>query len=515
MTLRGGEPVPARGHRTAPILRAAGNRVAMRAWACALLGALAGCTVGPDYRRPAMDLPPAWKTEAPWRAAAPADGGRRGAWWTVFDDDRLDTLETSAIAGSPSLAIAGERLAQAQAVVTQTASAQLPQVGLGATGARTRLSGTRPRFIYSFVLPSAVQNDFVVAPSVAYETDLFGKIRREVEAANASAQQAQADLETARLVLTADVAAAYFALRELDAETDTVRRSVALQRRALTIVRAQHDAGSASAIDVANQIAALESATTEIEALQVQRDRTEHEIAALLGTAAPAFAIAPNPHPCAVPAIPAGIPSDLLERRPDIASAERAMAAANAQIGVAKAAFYPDIRVGIFGGTESRMVSQLLQAPSIIWSFGVSAAQVLYDGGYRSAGVALAQAGYRAANDEYRKIVLTAMQEVEDGLTTAEDLDRAAAEAAAASTGARRVRDLARDRYAVGVDDRLDVIGAQEALLADQRRQVRIRGQRLGNAVLLIKALGGTWRRTDRAVASGADSRPPAQTPAR
>ena len=493
MTLCGGEPVQERGDCATFFPRAAVDGSGMRVWACALLAALAGCTVGPDYRRPATDLPHAWKTEAPWRAATPAEEVPRGAWWTVFADPQLDALETAALAGSPTLAIAGERLAQAQAVVTQTASALVPQVGLGATASRTRLSGTRPRFIYSFVLPSAVQNDFVVAPSVAYEPDLFGKIRREVEAANASAQQAQANLETARLVLTADVAAAYFALRELDAETDTVRRSLALQRHALAIVRAQHDVGSASAIDVADQVAALESATTEIEALQVQRDRTEHEIAALLGKAAPAFAIAPDPHPRPVPAIPAGVPSDLLQRRPDIASAERAMAAANAQIGVAKAAFYPDIRLGLMGGTESRMVSQLLQAPSVIWSFGVSAAQVFYDGGYRSAGVALAQAGYRATHDEYRKTVLAAMQEVEDGLTTAQDLDRAAAEAAAASAAARSAHDLARDRYAVGVDDRLDVIRAHEALVADERRQVEIRGQRLANTVLLVKALGGSW----------------------
>ncbi len=496
MTLRSAEPLPTHGDHRARRSRAAGAGAPgprIGRWAGVLLIALGGCTVGPDYRRPATDLPPAWKTEAPWHAAAPADGVRRGAWWTVFADPQLDALEAAALAGSPSLAIAGERLAQAQAVVTQTASALVPQVGLGATASRTRLSGTRPRFIYSFVLPSAVLNDFVVAPSVAYETDLFGKIRREVEAANAAAQQAQADLETARLVLTADVAAAYFTLRELDAETDTVRRGVALQRQALVIVRAQHDIGSASAIDVANQVAALESATTEIEALQVQRDRTEHEIAALLGKPAPTFTIAPDPHPRRVPSIPAGVPSDLLQRRPDIASAERAMAAANAQIGVAKAAFYPDIRLGLSGGTESRMVSQLLQAPSIIWSFGVSAAQVLYDGGYRSAGVAMAQSGYRAANDAYRKTVLGAMQEVQDGLTTAEDLDRAAREAAAASAGARSARDLARDRYAVGVDDRLDVIHAQEALVADERRQVQIGGQRLGNSVYLIKALGGYW----------------------
>lgn len=472
----------------------------MRSWACIALAALAGCTVGPDYRRPATGLPPAWKTEAPWRVAAPADGVRRGAWWEVFGDPRLDALETAALAGSPSLAIAGERMAQAQAIVTQTASAQAPQVGIGTSASRTRLSGTRPRFIYSFALPSAVQNDYVVAPSLRYETDLFGKIRRAVEAANASAQQAQADLGTARLVLTADVATADFAVRELDAEIDTVRRTVALQRRALTIVRAQHDAGSASAIDVADQVAALQSAATEIEALQVQRDRTEHEIAALIGKAAPTFVLDPDPdwvrHPRPVPSIPVGIPSDLLQRRPDIAAAERAMAAANARIGVAQAAFYPDIQLGVMGGTESRMISQLLQAPSLIWSFGVSAAQVLYDGGYRSAGVAMAQAGYRAANDAYRKTVLAAMREVEDGLTTAQDLDRAAVEADAASAAERRARDLARDRYQVGVDDRLELIHAQQTLLAAERRQVRIRGQRMANTVLLIKALGGSWRST-------------------
>jgi len=466
----------------------------MRALAAALPGCLlAACAVGPDYQRPAADLPAAWTSEQPWHAGKPADGAERGNWWKVFGDARLDALETDAIAHNQTLQIAGERLTQARAQANVAAAALLPTVNANAGALRDRISADRPRSSYVLPNSSTVQNDFTAGFSVRYELDVFGGVRRAVESARAGAEQARADLANARLILTAELAADYFSLRELDAEIDVVRQNIVAEKRALEFVSSRHDMGVASGLDLAQQQSQLDTTVTQIDLLRVQRAQFEHAIATLCGVPAPAFSLPPEIVKLNMPAIPVGVPSDLLQRRPDVASAERAMAAANAQIGVAKAAYFPSLPLVGGYGVESNAVSNLFNSASNLWSLGVSATQPLFDAGRISATVDFSRAGYRAAVAQYRETVLTAMQEVEDGMTGIGNLERAAAESGAAVTSAQRVVDLANDRYTGGLATYLDVVTAQQALLTNERQQVQISGQQMLTAVFLVKALGGVW----------------------
>jgi NodT family efflux transporter outer membrane factor (OMF) lipoprotein len=466
--------------------------------------ALAGCAVGPDYQRPGAELPATWTTEKPWHAGAPADGAERGAWWQVFGDARLNSLEVDAVAHNQTLLVAGERLAQARAQANVAFAALFPTLTGNVGDQRERISADRPRASYAIPNTSTVQNDLTAGFGVHYELDLFGGVRRQLESARAGADQAEADLANARLVLTAEVAADYFSLRELDAEIDVVRQNIVAERRALDFVSSRHDMGVASGLDLAQQQSQLDTTVTQIDLLRVQRAQFEHALATLCGLPAPAFTLAPEIVSMNVPAIPVGVPSDLLQRRPDVASAERAVAAANAQIGVAKAAYFPSVPlVGVYG-VESNMASTLFNSASNLWSLGVSAAQPLFDAGRISANVDFARAGYRATVAQYRATVLTAMQEVEDGMTGIGNLDRAATEAGAAVTSAQRVVDLANDRYTGGLATYLDVVTAQQALLANERQQVQIHGQQMLVAVYLVKALGGGWQVGDGPVASAA-----------
>jgi NodT family efflux transporter outer membrane factor (OMF) lipoprotein len=459
----------------------------------AVVVALAACMVGPDYHRPDVDLPKAWAAEQPWRVGKPDDDARRGAWWRIFSDPRLDALEGDAVAHNATLAASVERLGQARAVVTATSAALFPQLNANLGAARDKTSKDRPLAAYATPNYSVVQNDLSAGLTVRYEADIFGGIRRQVEAAQASAQQAQADLENARLVLTAEVASDYFSLRELDAEIEVVRQNIGAQRKALEFVRSRHDNGVASGLDLAQQQSELDTTITQIDLLQVQRAQYEHALATLVGVPAPVFSVAPQVVELKVPQIPIGVPSDVLERRPDVASAERAMAAANAQIGVAKAAYFPSVPLVGSYGVESNRISDLFSAASNLWSFGISATQTLFDAGRLQANTEFARSGYRAAVANYRQSVLTAMQEAEDGMTGYANLARAASEAGSAVKSAQRVYDLANDRYAGGLANYLDVITAQQALLANQRQQVQIVGQQMLVSIFLVKALGGGW----------------------
>lgn len=465
---------------------------------------LLACAVGPDYQRPAAPVPPAWTTEQPWRAGAPADGGERGNWWTIFGDPRLDAIEADVVAGNQTLKVAGERLAQARAQASVTSASLFPTLTANAGALRDRNSTNRPRSNYAVPNSTTVQNDLTAGFGVRYELDLFGGVRRQVEAARADADQARADLANARLVLTAEAAADYFGLRALDAEIDVVGRNIAAEKRALEFVTARHDMGVASGLDLAQQQSQLDTTITQIDLLRVQRARFEHALATLSGKPAPGFTLAPQIVALNVPAIPVALPSDLLERRPDVAAAERAMAAANARIGVARAAYFPSIPLVGSYGVESNTAASLFNAASNLWSLGVSATQPLFDAGRIAANVDFAQAGYRATVAQYRQAVLTALQEVQDGMSGLENLERAAAESGAAVTSAQRVVDLANDRYTGGLANYLDVVTAQQALLANERQQAQIRGQQMLVAVYLVKALGGGWQAGGKPVASAA-----------
>ncbi|MEP7298360.1 MAG: efflux transporter outer membrane subunit [Burkholderiales bacterium] len=467
-----------------------GSRLA----ALAAVALLAACAAGPDYVKPSVDVPPAWKVEAPWRESAPSDAVAKGPWWQRFGDAQLDQLQAQARANNPTLVVASARLAQARAAVAGVSAARFPQLAVGERAQRLKISANRPLSNYSSPNFSTVQNDFALSFTVSYEADLAGRVQRSIEGARASAEQSAADLENTRLLLSADLAAAYFNLRALDTEIDVLARSIALQQRAFDLISSRRELGAASGLEVAQQQALLDNTRVQVDVLARQRGQFEHAIATLTGTPAPSFTLTPAVRAYEPPAIPLGLPSDVLERRPDVASAERAMAAANAQIGVARSAFYPSVLLSPSVGVDSRTIGALFDAPSLLWSLGVSATQTLFDGGRLNANVDIARAGFEATVANYRRVVLTAMQEVEDGITGGAALERAHTQALAAVTSAQRVLDLATARYEGGATTYLDVITAQQALLVTERQAVQLLGQRLLTSVFLIKALGGDWQ---------------------
>ncbi len=456
--------------------------------------ALAGCAVGPDYKRPVADLPVAWKLEPPWRAGAPADGADKGDWWKVFGDAQLDALEQRAATDSPTLAIAAARLAQARATVTATSAGLFPTVNLTSRDQRLRISANRPLANYASPNSSTVQNDFNLGFAASYEVDLAGRVSRSVEGVKAAAEQSAADLANTRLVVSAELASDWFSLVTLDASLDVLDRSIALQRKALGFVDSRHELGAGTGLEVAQQQALLDNTLTQVDVQKRQRAQFEHAIATLVGAPAPGFGLPPVRRELQPPAIPVGVPSDLLQRRPDVASAERAMAAANAQIGVATAAFYPSVILGPSIGEESRMLGTLFDAPSLVWAIGVSATQALFDAGRTRANVDFARAGYDASVAAYRRTVLVAMQEVEDGITGVAALDRATTQANVAVGSAQRVLDMSNARCEGGVATYLDVITAQQSLLTVQLQATQLAGQRQLVATALVKALGGDWR---------------------
>ncbi|HEY2606213.1 MAG TPA: efflux transporter outer membrane subunit [Paraburkholderia sp.] len=452
---------------------------------------LAACTVGPDYQRPEADVPPAWHTDSFWRLAAPSHAPVSPDWWSGFGDPTLATLETQALAQNQTLVAASAHYEQAKATLANTSAQRVPEVDFSATASRFRISQNRPLTNYATPTESTVQNSLQLGPTVYYDTDLFGRIRREVEGAKASEQQSADDLANARLVLTTDLATDYFSLRELDAEIDVLNQSVKLQQKALDYVSSEHDLGSVSGLEVLQQKSLLDSTQVQAQLLLNLRAQFEHAIAALVGVPAPQFAIEPKVLDAKAPPIPLGVPSDVLQRRPDIASAERAMAAANAQIGVAKAAFFPSLTLTPGIGWESTQFASLLSAPSLMWTLGATVGQVLFDGGRRAANVQFASEGYKATEAIYRQTVLNAFQQVQDGITGLSVLDGAAKQSHEAVGDAQRLLSLATDRYSGGLVAYLDVITAQQSLLTSERQDVQIHGQQMTLSVALVKALGG------------------------
>lgn len=461
---------------------------------CGALVLLVGaCARAPEYRKPDLTLPADWRIEAPWRVGTPADDAPKGPWWTRFGDPDLNRLELAAQAGSPTLAAAQARLTQARSVLAGASASLWPQFGIAARDNRFRIASARPLTNLNTPNQWTTQQDMAALLTVSYEIDLFGRVDSAIQGARASAQQSAADFENVRLVLSADIATAYFNLRAIDIELDVLSRSIELQRRALGLARSRYELGQTSGLDVAQQQATLDSTLTQVDVLARTRAQFQNALATLTGTPAPVFEIAPRVISLLPPAVPLGVPSDVLERRPDVASAERAMAAANAQIGVANAAFFPSVALGGNIGTQSRTTGLLFSTPAYIWSLGATLAATLFDGGRIKANSAAVQAAYDATVANYRRVVLTAMQEVEDGILGLAALERAHAQAQTAITSATRVLELANARYEGGVATSLDVITAQQSLLNTQRLAAQLQGQRLLTAVFLVKALGGDW----------------------
>ncbi len=459
----------------------------------ALLSGL-GCTVGPRYKRPAVQVPDTWKGEGPWQAAAPKDAIPKGAWWQVFHDAELDQLEQDVLAANQSLTAAQNRLLEARAQARIASAAYFPTLSADPSGVRQRYSGNRP---LEGANPAQVkpdtENDFTVPFSVSYELDLFGRVRRTMEAANASLQGSAADLENVRLVLTAELAADYFNLRELDREAGVVRESVDIQQKGLDLVNRRHAGGVASGLEVAQQAALLKATAAQLSLVQQQRAQYEHAIAVLVGKSASVFSVAEAPFNVTPPAIPTGVPSEILERRPDVATSERQMAFENAQVGIALTAFYPHITLSGSGGWESRNLAALLNAPSAFWSLGGDALQPILNGGRNRANLASARAAYDESVANYREAVLEAFQQVEDGLSGLSLLDQAAKTQQAAVTESQRALDIANDRYVGGLTTYLDVITAQSTLLSNERLATQLLGQQMVTSVYLVKALGGSW----------------------
>jgi NodT family efflux transporter outer membrane factor (OMF) lipoprotein len=454
---------------------------------------LAGCASAPEYVKPVIDMPAMWQSSAPFKTAAPGDAALKGNWWEVFRDQQLNQLAQQALQRNQSLAAAAARLEQARAQVTVSASGLFPQAGLQAGAARQKTSSNRPLSSYNTVNQSVVQNNYQLGFAVNYEADLFGRVRSGAQAAQANAEQVAADVENVRLVLLSELAADYFNLRELDAEIDVLDQGIVLQQKAYDFIDTRHALGAATGLDLAQQQSLLDASKTQLELLRSQRAQFEHAIATLTGTPAPSFRLAPAVLALTPPPLPAGVPSDVLQRRPDVAAAERAVAAANANIGVAGAAYFPSLTLQASGGWDSNQMGRLIDAPSLLWSLGAALTQTLFDAGKTDATVAIAKAGYTGAVANYRQSVLTAMQEVEDGAESLATLQRAHALSEASVRGSRRVLELANDRYAGGVETYFDVITAQQTLLNNQRLAVQLRGKQMVGSVYLIKALGGGW----------------------
>jgi len=466
----------------------------VRALASIVLAALAaGCASPPKYDPPKLDLPVAWKIEAPFRESAPNDAALKGAWWERFGDAKLNELAGRALAGNPTLQVAVLRLTQARAQYGVATSQQYPQVGLAARFNRFRNTENRPLTNEAAPNFSTTQNDITFGLTASYEVDFGARVSSTVQGAGASVQQSAADLENVRLLLVSDLASAYFNLRQTDIELQVLADSIDLQKRSLDLASTRHQLGAGTGLDVAQQQALIDTTLTQVDLLRRQRAQFEHAIASLVGAPAPLFSLLPDTREILPPPVPLGVPSDILERRPDVASAERAMAAANAQIGVANAAFYPSINLGATGGQESRLLDTLLRAPSYVWSFGVSLLQPIFDAGRARSGVDFAKAGYDITVQNYRRTVLTAMQEAEDGIIGLAALERASTQARVAVDSARKALDLVNARFEGGIAGPLEVITAQQNLLNSERLASQLVGQRLLTSVFLVKALGGDW----------------------
>ena len=475
-------------------------------FACALLFVAPACTVGPRYSRPAAPAPApnAWKTQPPWQEAAPKDAIPKGAWWQVFHDSTLDGYEQQLLVANQSLLAARDRLSQARSVARVATADYFPQVFTDPSALRERGSGNRPLngavpTIFNGIVPLApyTQSVYTVPFSLAYEVDLFGRVRKNVEGANASLEASAADLGNVQLVLTAELAADYFTLRELDAEYQVVGESVVYQRKALELVQRRHDGGIASGLEVAQQATLLDSTTSQQSLVAQSRAQYEHAIAVLVGVPASSFSVPVAPLQANPPPVPLGVPSDMLERRPDIATFERQMAFENAQVGLARTAFYPHITLSGGGGWQSTTITSLVNAPSLFWSLGADALQPIFQGGRNRANLEAARAAYDQAVANYRQSVLTAFQEVEDGISNLSTLSQALSTQAAAVDDARRALDIANNRYVGGVTNYLDVITAQTALLNNERLETQLRGQQMVSSVYLVKALGGGWDASD------------------
>jgi NodT family efflux transporter outer membrane factor (OMF) lipoprotein len=442
---------------------------------------LAGCMVGPDYRRPDAPVAAEWKEGGGWKLASPGDRLSRDAWWSIYDDPVLDALEREAVAGNQDIVAAAARTREADALLAQARAGLLPAVGVGASAGRARS-------------PQAGAGNTVGATiDASWEVDLWGRVRRAVEASEASRSAASADLESARLSITASLASAYFSVRVVDAGQRLLDRTVEAYGQTLALTTNRYQAGVVARADVVQAETQLKAAQAQAVDNRATRAQFEHAIAVLMGRPPAQFSLAVAGDLAAPPPIPPVLPSELLERRPDVAAAERRMAAANAEIGVATAAFFPTLSLSASGGYGASSFANLFSGSSLAWAIGANLAQPLFDAGLRRAQRDATVATFDEAVAGYRSTVLTGFQEVEDNLATLTYLAEMSQIQGDAVAAARRSLELTTNQYKAGIVGFVNVVTAQTTLFDNERTEVILRGRQWQANVALVKAIGGGW----------------------
>jgi NodT family efflux transporter outer membrane factor (OMF) lipoprotein len=476
---------------------------------CGLLTAslcllVAGCTVGPNYKRPDAPVPPAYKenngTEATvpppnppggtWKAAQPADTVLRGKWWELYGDPQLNSLEDKVAVSNQTLKATVEQYLAARDQVKVSRAAYYPTLSVGPTASRQQQSENRPTYVPG---SPVTYGDFVASGQASWEPDLWGSVRRSVEAARSNAQASAADLANVELSIRAELATDYFEMRGLDTDQKLLDDTVVSYRKSYDLTVNRKKGGVATESDVSLAETQLQSTISQSIDVGVARAQYQHAIATLIGVPASSFSLPAQPLNLALPQLPTGVPSALLERRPDISIAERQAQAANAQIGVAIAAYYPNVTLTGGGGFESQSITTWFQGPSGLWAIGGTAAELIFDGGRRHALTDQARHNYEQSADNYRQSVLNAFQEVEDNLAALRLYQQEAASQQAAVFSARRSTEISTNRYKGGVTTYLEVLTAQAAQLANERAQADLTTKQFASSVLLVRALGGGW----------------------
>lgn len=472
----------------------------MRRLALLVAGAcLGGCASQaiPPYQAPAAPLPARYSEPAPgdagWQGAAPADALPRGDWWTVFGDSAIDPLVQQALAGNPDLAQAEARVQQAEAGLRGAEAGYLPVLTGGLAAQRNRTSANRASLAPNVPVYSTVQNDFNPLASVRWEADLSGRIAASAQVAGTALEQARADRESVRLRVAATVVATVIALRALDSDLALLDQLVAQQERLASQLRARAAAGQGTALDSLPVETQMQANLAQRASLAQQRPALLHALATLTGQAPGAVRLAESGTLAEPPVIPPGLPASLLERRPDIASAERAVAQANAQVGVARSARYPTLILGANGGLDSRSLGSLFDAPSLVWALGATLTGTLADGGRTDAAIDSAEAGRLQAAGHYRSVVLQALQEVEDALAAGQALAAARSRQHVATQSAQAQLDLLEARMRAGNATSLDTLAAAQVVTGSLRLERQLQAQQLATSVYLVRALGGRW----------------------
>ncbi len=460
--------------------------VNIRVLAAAALALLAACSAGPKYERPAVDAPAAYKEAGNWKVAQPRDDVKRDKWWEVFGDAQLNSLIAQIDVSNQNVRVAEANFRQARTLVQQARASLFPSVDGRASVSRSRSVGTAAR-------AGTTANNYNLVLDANYEVDIWGRVRNTVSANVAGAQASAADLEMVRLLAQAELAFNYFQLRVLDQQRQLLDDTVAAFQKSLEMTRNRYTAGVAGKVDLVQAETLLKSTQAQAIEIGVQRAQLEHAIAILVGKAPANFALPPQTAKVAVPVVPLNQPSELLERRPDIAAAERRVAAANARIGVAKSAFFPSLTLSGSAGFESSRLADWLNWPSRFWAIGPAIAQSIFDAGLRRALTDQAIAVYDANVAAYRQTVLEGFQEVEDNLAALRILEEQEKVQEEATVAARQSMDLTINQYKAGTVSYLNVVTVQSAWLNNERALVGIRGRRLAAAVTLVKALGGGW----------------------